>query len=201
MMSKKKSNPWARLKYLYVLPVVAVSITAFARPEISSELNEISNVKVNDLTAIVKTNNADNQVKSDASSTEKLQDGKNSKAKVSTLEDSIKSKGGESYRYVTRATPNSEVLELKIYKKDPNIRVSIKMEKIADGKGYKASGYIEDGNGKRLPGKSIKIDDKKITSDSEGKLSFDTSDVEKIIIPNQKDKKSSFGKFKLEILE
>ena len=45
MMLKKKSNPWARLKYLYVL----------ARPEISSELDEISAVKVNDLTAIMKT--------------------------------------------------------------------------------------------------------------------------------------------------
>lgn len=61
MMLKEKSNPWARLKYLYVLPVVAIAITAFARPEISNELKEISAVKVNDLTGIVKANPEQNQ--------------------------------------------------------------------------------------------------------------------------------------------
>ena len=55
MMIKKKSNPWARLKYLYVLPLAAIAVAAFARPEVSNELNEISSVKVNDLTSIVKT--------------------------------------------------------------------------------------------------------------------------------------------------
>ena len=54
MMIKKKSNPWARLKYVYVLPLAAVAVAAFARPEVSNELAEISNVKVNDLTSIVK---------------------------------------------------------------------------------------------------------------------------------------------------
>ena len=55
MMLKEKSSPWARLKYLYVLPLAAIAITAFARPEVSTELDEISAVKVNDLTAIMKT--------------------------------------------------------------------------------------------------------------------------------------------------
>ena len=55
MMLKEKSSPWARLKYLYVLPVAAVAVTAFARPEISETTEEIAAVKVNDLTAIVKT--------------------------------------------------------------------------------------------------------------------------------------------------
>ena len=55
MMIKKKSNPWARLKYLYVLPLAAVAVAAFARPEVSNELNEISSVNVNDLASIVKT--------------------------------------------------------------------------------------------------------------------------------------------------
>ena len=54
MMIKKKSNPWARLKYAYVLPLAAVAVAAFARPEVSNELDEISNAKVNDLTSIVK---------------------------------------------------------------------------------------------------------------------------------------------------
>ena len=54
MMIKKKSNPWARLKYLYVLPLATVAVAAFARPEVSNQLDEISSVKVNDLTSIVK---------------------------------------------------------------------------------------------------------------------------------------------------
>ena len=55
MMIKNKSNPWARLKYLYVLPLAAVAVAAFARPEVSNELAEISTAKVNDLTSIVET--------------------------------------------------------------------------------------------------------------------------------------------------
>ncbi len=54
MMIKKKSNPWARLKYAYVLPLATVAVAAFARPEVSNELAEISSAKVNDLTSIVK---------------------------------------------------------------------------------------------------------------------------------------------------
>lgn len=56
MMMRKKSNPWARAKYLYVLPLAAVAVVAFARPEISKPLAEISKVKVNDLAAIVEEN-------------------------------------------------------------------------------------------------------------------------------------------------
>ena len=54
MMLKEKSNPWARLKYLYVLLLAAIAVTAFARPEISEKADEISAVKVNDLAAIVE---------------------------------------------------------------------------------------------------------------------------------------------------
>ena len=54
MMLKEKSNSWARLKYLYVLPLAAIAVTAFARPEISEKADEISAVKVNDLAAIVE---------------------------------------------------------------------------------------------------------------------------------------------------
>ena len=54
MMFKKKSNPWARMKYLYVLPLAAIAVAAFARPEVSNQLYEISSVKVNDLTSIMK---------------------------------------------------------------------------------------------------------------------------------------------------
>ena len=60
MMLKEKSSPWARLKYLYVLPVAAIAVTAFARPEVSDKVEEISSVKVNDLAAIVETKVAEN---------------------------------------------------------------------------------------------------------------------------------------------
>ena len=55
MMLKEKSNPWARLKYLYVLPLATIAVTAFARPEISGKMDEISAVKVNDFVQIVGT--------------------------------------------------------------------------------------------------------------------------------------------------
>jgi beta-lactamase regulating signal transducer with metallopeptidase domain len=60
MMLKEKSNPWARLKCLYVLPVAAIAVAAFARPEISNELKEISGVKVSDLTSIVEAKSVQN---------------------------------------------------------------------------------------------------------------------------------------------
>ena len=60
MMLKEKSSPWTCLKYLYVLPVAAIAVTAFARPEISGKVEEISAVKVNDLAAIVETKVAEN---------------------------------------------------------------------------------------------------------------------------------------------
>ena len=41
MMNQKKSNRWARLKCLFVLPVAALAVVAFARPEVSSELEEL----------------------------------------------------------------------------------------------------------------------------------------------------------------
>jgi len=42
------------LKYLYVLPLAALAVTAFARPEISDQLNEISAVEISDLSSVVK---------------------------------------------------------------------------------------------------------------------------------------------------
>ncbi|WP_125040397.1 M56 family metallopeptidase [Bacteroides faecalis] len=52
MMLKEKSSPWARLKYIYVLPLAAFAVAAFARPEISEKAEEVSAVKVNDFVAI-----------------------------------------------------------------------------------------------------------------------------------------------------
>ncbi len=55
MMLKEKSNPWARVKYLYVLPLAALAVSAFARPEVSAVADELSSAKVNDLVASMKT--------------------------------------------------------------------------------------------------------------------------------------------------
>ena len=62
MMLKDNSSPWARMKYLYVLPVAAITLTAFAHPEISNELNEISTIKVNDITSILDAKGVNNSL-------------------------------------------------------------------------------------------------------------------------------------------
>ncbi|MGM9797315.1 MAG: M56 family metallopeptidase [Parabacteroides sp.] len=54
MMQKRKSNPWARMKYLFVLPVAATAVAAFARPEISRQMAEISSAKITDLSRMVQ---------------------------------------------------------------------------------------------------------------------------------------------------
>ena len=59
MMLKEKSNPWARMKYLYVLPLATLAVSAFARPEVSAVADELSSAKVNDLVASMKTNQAE----------------------------------------------------------------------------------------------------------------------------------------------
>ena len=64
MMMKRKSNPWARLKYAYVLPLAAIAVAAFARPEVQNASSEISAVKVNDLVGNLVTNLEENMVSS-----------------------------------------------------------------------------------------------------------------------------------------
>lgn len=55
MMQKRKSNPWARMKYAFVLPVATTAMAAFARPEISRQMAEISSAKITDLSRMVQT--------------------------------------------------------------------------------------------------------------------------------------------------
>ncbi len=59
MMQKRKSNPWARMKYAFVLPVAATAMAAFARPEISRQMAEISSAKITDLSRMVQTTAAE----------------------------------------------------------------------------------------------------------------------------------------------
>ncbi len=60
MMLKEKSNPWARLKYLYVFPLAAIAVVAFARPEVTAKAELISKVKMNDLKDLVDEKLVDN---------------------------------------------------------------------------------------------------------------------------------------------
>lgn len=59
-MMYKKSNKWAALKYMYVLPVGAIATMAFAHPEFENRVNNplkpVSDVKVTDLSETVKEN-------------------------------------------------------------------------------------------------------------------------------------------------
>lgn len=48
MMLQKKSSSWARVKYVYILPLTAMAVVALAHPEISQPFEEISSVKVSD---------------------------------------------------------------------------------------------------------------------------------------------------------
>ena len=64
MMTNKKTNKWAVLKYMYLLPVGAFATVAFARPEIvngvDGRLEQLSAVKVTDLSATAKAVAAEN---------------------------------------------------------------------------------------------------------------------------------------------
>ena len=67
MMMKEKSHPWARLKYLYVLPLAAISMVAFAHTEAANNSNGISEAKgtevsANDQTSMVKSSENDRKV-------------------------------------------------------------------------------------------------------------------------------------------
>lgn len=59
MMKKKKSSSWAYAKYLYVLPLAACAMAAFARPEVSAPLEQISNAKITDFAAILEMRGAE----------------------------------------------------------------------------------------------------------------------------------------------
>jgi len=122
MMIKKKSNPWARAKYLYVLPLAAMAVVAFARPEVSNELDEISSVKVNDLTSIVKAE----EVKSVENSSKRLEDVgmtgdadavQNERGHGNPDPESVPEAQKESYRQVSmkvnRKATDNDVMQIK----------------------------------------------------------------------------------------
>lgn len=44
----------ARMKYIYVLPVAALAVTAFARPEVNDELERLSEVKISEVSSSIK---------------------------------------------------------------------------------------------------------------------------------------------------
>lgn len=62
MMQKKKSNPWARAKYAFAVPVAALSVALFATPTASALSAEISGCKVSDLFSVDQDSNPKNCV-------------------------------------------------------------------------------------------------------------------------------------------
>jgi beta-lactamase regulating signal transducer with metallopeptidase domain len=66
MMSKQKSNPYSRLKYLYVLPLLAVFVTAFANPQMKDEMEKISAISISDFIAQNETDENENSTAADS---------------------------------------------------------------------------------------------------------------------------------------
>ncbi len=135
MMLKEKSNPWARLKYLYVLPLAAIAVTAFARPEISEKADEISAVKVNDLAAILEARSEENVVMASADTAKN----KVVVVDVGTMpKDSSKEKtplviinGKESDRAVVDALDPSRIENISVLKNENAVKIY--GEKAKDG--------------------------------------------------------------------
>lgn len=67
MMCNKKTNKWAALKYMYLLPAGVIATTAFARPEISNrmdgQLEQLSAIKVTNFQETVETFTTGNLLK------------------------------------------------------------------------------------------------------------------------------------------
>lgn len=49
MMSKKRSCSWARMKSVFLLPLAALSVVLFARPEIAQQVDELSKAPLGEL--------------------------------------------------------------------------------------------------------------------------------------------------------
>ena len=130
MMLKEKSSPWARAKYLYVLPLAVIALTAFARPEISGELNEISAIKVNDFTSILETKTANNPVPEQDTLTTKT---------------TVKTSAKDGVVYITTTSTNDSLVTLTI-RKDTLSRSSRMLirDTVIDGGTYIISSRISD---------------------------------------------------------
>ena len=130
MMLKEKSSPWARAKYLYVLPLAVIALTAFARPEISGELNEISAIKVNDFTSILETKAANNPVPE--------QD-------TLTTKPTVKTSAKDGVIYLTTTSSNDSLVTLSI-REDTLSRSShvLIRDTVIDGGTYIISSRISD---------------------------------------------------------
>ncbi len=130
MMLKEKSSPWARAKYLYVLPLAVIALTAFARPEISGELNEISAIKVNDFTSILETKAANNPVPEQDTLTTKT---------------TVKTSAKDGVIYITTTSSNDSLVTLTIRKDtlSRSSRVLIR-DTVIDGGTYIISSRISD---------------------------------------------------------
>jgi len=72
MMLKEKSSKWAYAKCLYALPLAFVAVTAFATPNVSNKLEEISTVNVSNKLEEISTNKVTNNLEQDTSKVKTL---------------------------------------------------------------------------------------------------------------------------------
>jgi TonB family protein len=97
MMTIKKSNPWSRLKYLYVIPVAAIAVVSYASPKAEQVSNKIVR-ESNDMTekVVIPTN------ENDQISTIEIRDTKKqaSPQKVSNKKGKAKKADGKIYEKV-----------------------------------------------------------------------------------------------------
>lgn len=129
MMQKKKSNPWARAKYAFAVPVAALSVALFATPTASALSAEISGCKVSDLFSVDQDSNPKNcvtivcQAGVEGYSAHLIDANGSIQAKALTDEDlkEIYSKEGQLALKLAKDTPMQYLSDLKKRCKNLNI--------------------------------------------------------------------------------
>lgn len=112
MMLRQKSSPWGRLKYLYVLPLAAFTIVAFARPEISRKLEKISEVELSE--ALVSPQKEKQDRKEDRQSKQKASKDKEQERKDTLNEKKQTKRDAQEVKH--------EVIETKQQAKELDVR-------------------------------------------------------------------------------
>lgn len=129
MMQKKKSNPWARAKYAFAVPVAVLSVALFASPTASALSAEISGCKVSNLFSSDQETSPKNyvtivyQAGVEGYSAHLIDENGTVQPKVLTDEDlkEIFDKDGQLALKLAKETPMQYVADLKERCRDLNI--------------------------------------------------------------------------------
>lgn len=95
MMTIKKSNPWQRMKYLFVIPVAAIAVTAFASPKTEEVSQKVADESNSILPETYVLSNDKNTTKEEMKTTER--NVKNDNLNSQKAKGSIKNTGRESH--------------------------------------------------------------------------------------------------------